>query len=346
MRTRVLCRVTAALFTLILTCGSAVAATGPQSAWNVFTLPNPQVTPDWRTYAPSDCQSNPDACAEDNRFWEEWDFSAFQTAIDTSFGAVKSYGAYQSVMMILPLGDTPTYWNNIQRMYQSASSHGVQLQVVLFPKWKYGGEFCYLYNSGAPSGCQLVSGTTTAVAYQKLLKLMDFTQNLAGACSTNTYHLQFAIWYGWSDFSPGYSGLKNFWQSLPRKGATSRCNLQASYITWLDTGFSGTPEVHQLQQYVVNRLKLPYWVNTELYSTAQIQQYDSTYAPYQTIITGFWGATDITSWARGMCSQWNTALSPGRLGVWTFTDRDLAPVESYGSYINGTMAAVGAVCTY
>jgi len=31
-------------------------------------LPNPEVTPNWRTYAPTDCQSNPDACAQDNRF--------------------------------------------------------------------------------------------------------------------------------------------------------------------------------------------------------------------------------------------------------------------------------------
>lgn len=346
MRTRLLCRAAVFCLALMLTSSAAFAASGPQTTWSVFTLPNPQVTPDWRTYAPADCAATPDACAQDHRFWEEWDFSNFQTAIDTSFGAVKALGQYQSVMLLLPLGDTPAYWNNLQLMYQSAVSHGVQLQVVVFPKWKYGAEYCYLYGSGAPSACQLAAGTTTAVAYQKLVKLMDFVQNLGGVCSTSTYRMQVAVWYGWSDFSPGYGGLKGFWQSLPKKGAISRCNLQASYVTWLDTGYSGTSEVKQLQQYVVTKLRLPYWVNTELYSTAQIQQYDSTYAPYQTIITGFWGATDITTWAQGMCSKWNTALQPARLGVWTMYDRDLGTIEYYRSYLNDTMAAVNAVCTY
>jgi hypothetical protein len=45
------------------------------------------------------------------------------------------------------------------------------------------------------------------------------------------------------------------------------------------------PEVQRLQKYVVKQLKRPYWVNTELYSTAQIQQYETTNAPYQTIIS-------------------------------------------------------------
>jgi hypothetical protein len=287
MRTR-LVRLLAVVSTiLIFTALAAAGANGPQTSWNVFTLPNPQVTPNWRTFAPAVCQSDPDSCAKDNRFWEQWDFSNFQTAIDSSFAAVNGLGKYQSVMMILPLGDTSAYWNNIQLMYNSAIAHGVQLQIVLFPKWKYGAEYCYLYNNSAPSGCQLVAGTTTAVAYQKLLNLMGFVQTLSGSCTSGSYNRQFAVWYGWSNFSPGYGALKNFWQSLPTSAASSGCNLQASYITWLDTGYSGTSEVQRLQKYVVKQLKRPYWVNTELYSTAQIQQYDGTYAPYQTTITGY-----------------------------------------------------------
>src|SRR5690242_1830606 len=107
----------------------------PQTAWNVFTLPNPLVTTSWRSYAPTDCTSNPDVCAEDNRFREEWDFSVFGSAIDTSFSAVASQGKYRAVMMLIPLGDTTNFWNNIRLMYQSAVSHGVELEVVLFPKW-------------------------------------------------------------------------------------------------------------------------------------------------------------------------------------------------------------------
>jgi len=345
MRTRLLRLRTLAFIVIVLTCGAAMAASGtsgPQTAWNVFSLPNPQVTPNWRTYAPTDCLSNPDACAQDNRFWEEWDFTNFQNGIDTSFSAVNSLGKYQAVMMILPLGDTPTYWNNIQLMYQSAAAHGVQLQAVLFPKWKYGAEYCYLYNNNAPSGCQLVAGSSGALDYQKMINLMNFMQTLSGSCATSSYNMQFAVWYGWTGFSPGYGTLKNFWQSLP----TSACNLQASYITWLDTGFSGTSEVQRLQQYVVKRLKKTYWVNTELYSTSQLQQYETTYTPYQTIITGYWGATNITAWGQGMCSQWNTALQPVRLGVWTFYDRDISPIEQYGSYINSSIAVVGSICTY
>ena len=94
------------------TCVAAMAATGPSTAWNVFTLPNPQVTPNWRTYAPSPCESDPEACANDHRFWELWKFSNFQSAIDASFSAVQSKGKYQGVVMILPLGDTTAYWNH------------------------------------------------------------------------------------------------------------------------------------------------------------------------------------------------------------------------------------------
>jgi hypothetical protein len=346
MRKGLLRFLTRASSMLIFTCCAAAAASGPQTAWNVLTLPNPEVTPNWRIYAPADCKSNPEACAEDHRFWEEWDFSNFQSAIDTSFAAINSLGKYQAVMMIMPLGDTPTYWNNIQLMYQSAAGHGVQLEAVLFPKWKNGSEYCYLYNNRAPSGCQLVSRTTTAVAYQKLLNLMDFVQNLGGACTTGSYNTQFAVWYGWNEFSPGYGALKDFWQTLPTHAPTSACNLQASYITWLDSGFAGTTEVQRLQKYVVKRLNQPFWVNTELYSTAQIQQYVTAYAPYQTIITGYWGASDIPNWAQGMCAKWNAALQPGRLGVWTFYDRDVSPIEQYRSYINGSMAPVGSICTY
>lgn len=325
---------------------NGTAATGPSTAWNVFTLPNPQITPNWRSYAPSPCQSNPDACGEDQRFWEQWNFSNFGSAIDAAFSAVHSMGKYQGVMMILPLGDTTAYWDNINLMYESAAGHGVQLEVVLFPRWQYGPEYCYLYKSGAPSGCHTVSGTTNAVAYRKLLKLMKFVQTLSGACTAGTYNRGFAVWYGWSDFSPGYSHLKNFWQSLPTNDAPSGCNLQASYITWLDTPYSGLPEVKQLQTYVRTQLKLAYWVDTELYSAAQLQTYYKTYSPYQTIITGYWGASDTANWARGMCTNWNTASNPTRLGAWTFYDRDLPNPESYRSYINGSMAAIGSICTY
>ena len=331
---------------LTYACVAAMAAAGPQTSWNVFTLPNPQITPNWRSYAPIDCQSSPDSCAQDNRFWEEWDFSNFQSAIDSTFAAVSSMGQYQTVMMLMPLGDAPAYWKNIELMYNSATAHGVQLQFVVFPKWKYGAEYCYLYKTGAPSACQLVSGTTAAIAYQKILKLMNFAQSLSGSCTAGLFNRAVAIWYGWSDFSPGYTGLKNFWQSLPQKSTANGCNLQAAYITWLDTPYSGTAEVQQLQKNVVTQLKRPYWVNTELYSTAQIQQYYATYAPYQTVITGYWGASDISSWAKGMCANWNTAAQPARLASWTFYDQDLGSSESYRAYINGAMAAIGSICTY
>jgi hypothetical protein len=331
---------------LMFTCVAAVAAAGPQTSWNVVTLPNPQITPAWRTYASSACQTSPEACAGVIRFWEQWDFKKFQSAIDSSFATVESLGQYQGVIVILPLGDTSTYWNNIRVLYNSANNHGVQLQLAVFPKWKFGGEYCYLYNSHTPAGCPVVSGTTTAVAYKKIWNVMNFAQTLSGPCTAGTYNRPVAVWYGWGDFSPGYAALKSFWQSLPQKVYANGCNLQAAYITWLDTPYSGTAEVQQLQQYVVNQLKRPYWVNTELYSTAQIQGNYSTYAPYQTIITGYWGASDVASWAKGMCANWNTAAQPVRLASWTFYDMDLTSSESYRAYINGGMAAMGSICGY
>jgi hypothetical protein len=192
-----------------------------------------------------------------------------------------------------------------------------------------------------------------AVAYQKLVQLMDFVQTLGGSCISGSFHSPFAVWYGWqkSELPSGYDGyqvLANFWESLPTSASSqSGCDLQASYITWLDSGYAGNPEVQQSQSYVVNQLHKPYWVNTELYSTSQIQQYYNTYTPYQTIITGYWHASNIRNWARGMCSQWNTAAQPARLGVWTFDDRDVdPPYELYRSYINRKMAVVGSICSY
>ena len=33
-------------------------------------------------------------------------------------------GKYQGVMMILPLGDTRAYWNNVKLMHESATAYG------------------------------------------------------------------------------------------------------------------------------------------------------------------------------------------------------------------------------
>jgi hypothetical protein len=222
---------------------------GPQTAWIVATLPNPQMTPNWRSYAPSDCASDPDACTNDHRFWEEWDFSPFKAGIDASFTAIASQGKYQGVIVVMPLADSSLFWSNIQLIYNSAAAHGLSFQPVLFPKFKYGsGEWCYLYSTGAPSvSCQIASGTT-ALAYQQLLKEMNFIQNLGGACSSGTYTRPVSIWYGWSS-EPGYDVLSRFWNSL----STSGCNLRASYVTWLDTPYTTVPEVKQLQRFHVGR---------------------------------------------------------------------------------------------
>ncbi len=365
-------RILAAL--LLLACGAAWGQTGPVQAWNVFTLPNESVTPDWHNFAPSDCTSNYDACADDTRFWEEWDFTNdFTKGIGDSFKAVSSLGGYQSVMLLMALGDlyppasSPNnFADNVKFMYTNAAANGagIAIEPVLFPKWKYGAEWCYLYPANAPTGyCQIAPGSSTgeALAYKKLLELMDYVQTLGGSCTSShpgaistaagRFNSWFAVWYGWSNSDFPYQGrkgrvLKNFWESLPKSGAKSSCNLQASYITWLDSGYAGSPDVRNVQKYVES-LGLPYWVNTELYSDTQIQQYATAYTPYQTVITGFWNAPDAASWAQGMCPKWKTASSPTRLGVWTFADRDVdPPYEYYRSYINGDMATVGKICTY
>lgn len=339
-------------FTCVLCLGTlAAAASGPKTTWNVITLPNPHVTPDWRAYAPSDCNSTldpntPDDCALDHRFWEEWDFSNFGTAIDASMLAIASRGQYSGAMLLMPLDDVgdsttvTTYAQNISLVYRAAKAHRLQLQVVVFPKWKYGAEWCYLYVSNAPGSCPSVTGSTMAVAYAEMIKLMNYVQGLGGACKTSPYNSSFAIWYGWTDFAPGYPVLKSFWESLPTAG----CNLQASYIPWLDTPFSDNGDVQLLQKYILNQLHQKLWVNTELYSDAQIETYKDAYAPYQTVVTGIWAASDTTSWAVAMCTKWQEAASPKRLGVWTFYDRDVGYIEQYRSYINGEMAIVGGIC--
>ena len=170
---------------------------------------------------------------------------------------------------------------------------------------------------------------------------MNFAQTLSGPCTAGSYHRPHCgvVWLGrlFARLRRSEELLAIPWQ----KGSSSGCNLQAAYITWLDTPYSGTAEVQQLQKYVVSQLKRPYWVNTELYSAAQIQANYSTYAPYQTIITGYWGASDVTSWAKGMCATGTRRAQPVRLASWTFYDMDLTSSESYRAYINGGMAAMG-----
>ena len=321
---------------------SATAPThldGPQTSWMVVTLPNPQVMPAWQSYAPADCRHHADACAEDQRFWEQWDFAQFRTAIDASFDAIHDLGKYHGVMLLMPLGDTPVFWNNLALMYEAISSRGLEFQAVVFPKQEYGPEWCYLYSDNAPSNCSRVAGTTTATAYQKLIKLMDYVENLGGACNSGQSNRPVAVWYGWATL-PGYDRLSAFWNSLPTRG----CNLRASYITWLDTRYSKVPEVAQLQKHVIETLHQPYWVNTELYSEAQIQTNAIRYQPYQTVITGWFGASNTDAWSDGMCGKWKVASKPVRLGVWNFGDRDVAPVEQYRAFINGAMADVNTIC--
>ena len=306
----------------------------------VVKRPNQQVTPGWQGSAPDDCQGDPSACAEDHRFWEEWDFSQFQQAIDRSFATIAKKGNYQGVMLLMPLTDSPLFWNNLSIMFNSATAQGLQFQAVLFPKSKYGPEQCYLYSTNAPGGCAVVPGTSTAVAYQKTIQLMNYVENLGGACSSDSSNRPFSIWYGW-DPLPGFDTLKQFWDSLPAKG----CNLRSSYHTWLDTMYSAAPEVAQLQSFVVNTLHQPYYVNTELYSTDQIQGNYQRYAPYQTVITGFFGANDTGSWSKGMCDKWKLASSPSALGVWNFADRDVYPVEQYAALIGDSLATPNSMCS-
>jgi len=338
---KILLYLAASVLTLNSYIHAYAASSGPQTDWITVTLPNPQFTPDWRTYAPADCASNPNQCALDHRFWEEWDFNVLGGAIDASFAAIATEGKYHGVMMLMPLAESTNFWNNIQLTYLAAAKYGLAFQVALFPKWKYGAEWCYLYSSNASTSCLTVPNTTTAVAYQQLIKMMNFVQQLGGSCAYKSYNSPFAIWYGWNEFSPGYTLLKSFWQSLPTNG----CNLQAAYITWLDEPFAGTPEVRQLQTWVKGH-KQQLGVNTELYSTTAIQTYRSAYAPYQTIITGAWNAPDVTTWARIMCSNWKTASQPTRLGTWTFYDRDVGSQEYYRAYLPDGMAVGSKICSY
>ncbi len=363
----------------LLLLGSAAAwaqtAYGPSQAWNVFTLPNEAVTPNWKsnkTYIPRKCRRNPDACANDNRFWDGWDFSSdFAGAISSSFRTVDSVGQYQGVMLLMPLSDVtdPSIYfaQNIRLMYTSAHNDAViPIQAVLFPKWKYGAEWCYLYAANAPSNCQLFNATTgEALAHQKLVQLMDYVQTLpSGGCNVTgkQFNNSFAIWYGWDLSEFPYQGnngqvLKAFWDSLPQSGTPSRCNLQASYMTWLDSGwyvtgdssgyaFVDSPDVLSLQSHVEDQTKKLY-VDTELYSYDQITTLLNFYHN-QTVVTGTSGTTNVSDWKKDMCTKWGTwASSPSRLGVWTFYDRDVGTQEQYHAYFPGqtpSMAVISQIC--
>jgi len=333
------------LLTLVLVpwLPTARAADGPEKAWVVLALPNPEITPDWQSYAPPECQANPVACALDHRFWELWDFSNFSTAIDAAFSKIAAQGSYYGVIPILPLSDTETFRNNIALLWNYAVQYGLAFDPSVFPKWKFGAEWCYLYSSGAPANCPVVSGTSTAVAYSKILDLMDYVQSLGDGCAEGSYNHQFALWYGWRDFSPGFDVLDSFWTSLP----TGPCNHQAAYTIWLDEPYAGIPEIKPFQDHVVNDYQGQLWIITELYSRSALETYGQLYTPYQVVDTGFAGAPSPADWARGICSKWRDSLfSPDNLIIWTYFDRDVPPLEHYGGLIGHSLADVTSVCQY
>lgn len=130
-----------------------------------------------------------------------------------------------------------------------------------------------------------------AIAYAEMIKLMNYVQGLGGPAIRVDTTVASPSGTG-DDFAPGYPALKNFWESLPTAG----CNVQTSYIPWLDTAFTDNGDVQLLQKYVSNQLHEKLWVNTELYGDAQIQTYEDAYAPYQTVVIGVWAAGDAASW--------------------------------------------------
>lgn len=135
----------------------------PKTTWNVITLPNPQVTPDRRAFAPADCNSTsdpntPDDCSLDHRFWEEWDFSNFSAAIYASMQAIASKGQYSGAVLLMPLDDVgdsttvTTYAQNISLMYQAAKTNDLPSKWLYFPSGRT-----------APSGATSTSVTLPAV---------------------------------------------------------------------------------------------------------------------------------------------------------------------------------------
>jgi hypothetical protein len=172
---------------------------------------------------------------------------------------------------------------------------------------------------------------------------MDFVQDLGGGCPSDSSSHQLALWYGWRPSSPGFDVLHNFWHALP----TTPCNHRQAYATWLDTPFAPSgvvPEVAQLQAHVVNDHQLPFRVITEAYSQSQLLSYGGLYAPFQTVVTGYSGAPTTADWASHMCMNWRAAGQPGGLGVWTYADRDVPPLERYGALIGGSLPDVTSVC--
>ena len=144
----------------------------------------------------------------------------------------------------------------------------------------------------------------------------------------------------WNDFSPGFDGVHLFWHSLP----DTPCNHQSAYLTWLDTPYTATSEIEQLQAHVVNAHGLPFWVITELYSQSQLMAGSTLYSPYQIVVTGVSGAASVTDWSSGMCLKWIWASQPTWLGVWTYFDRDVEPLERYHALIDGSLGDATSLC--
>lgn len=153
-------------------------ADGPQSASMVIVLPNPGVTPGWRDFAPPECKANPEDCVKDSHGFWEWDFKNFADAIDAAFRKIAAAG-YRRVVPIIPLSDTLTFTDNIKLMFAYAAKYGLAFDPAIFPKYKWGAEWCYLYSSGAPADCAVVDVTSRrAVAYVKMTELMNYVQPL------------------------------------------------------------------------------------------------------------------------------------------------------------------------
>lgn len=329
--------------------GNATSQSGIQTGWIVVTLPNPEVTPDWRAVAPPECAGSEDQlrqCANNHQFWDLWDFTNFADAIDAVFERIAAQGQYTGVIPLITLGDTPAYWNNIHLMHAAAVSHGLAFAPVIFPKWKWGAEWCYLYPTAAPASCDVDSQTGAAVAYEKMMDLMDFVQNLDGGCPPEAFNDPFAIWYGWDPaFRPGFGVIQDFWHALP----ASPCNHQAAYALWADDPFvadadSRIPEVGQLQTHIVSDHQQPFWVRTELYGGHVTLFNSQRYSPYQVVVTGIWAASDAGAWASALCDKWTSIAQPSLLAVWTYFDRDTGADERYGALAGGNLADITAIC--
>lgn len=227
-------------------------------------------------------------------FYVYEDLNSYKEFIREDFDLISR--VYNTLIVVVPAEDRELFYSNLRLLDSLASEKSLKIFWAIFPKWKYGAEWDYLY-----------PGTRMN---KLLLEVMSYLSNL-----NSTWLI--AVWYGWRDRADPREVI-SFYESLPEK-------LKPFYALWLDQ-----PYVEVARGLVEHDPK--FLTVTELYSEAAISAY-SGMLKRQMIVTGYYGARSPEDWLSGISRKLSLVKGFNRyLGVWIYYDLNDGHGEEYATF--------------